>query len=249
VQLRAEPAGGLLKLRVRIENLTEFPGAAKADRAAAIRHAMVGTHTLLAIQGGEFVSLMDPLEAMRPAARACANLHTWPVLVGAEGARDVMLSSPIILHDYPAVAPESPGDLFDATEIDEILTLRIMTLTDQEKREALSTDERARRVIERSEAIPPEVFERLHGALRPIGKSGLRVGARVRLAPRRRADSMDLFLAGRMARVAAIERDLENRLYVAVTVEDDPAADLNGSYNRFFYFDPDELELMQGKEC
>ncbi len=248
LRLQSERLDQFLKLRIRIENLTEFPDAGTADRAEAIRHALVGTHTLLAVEGGAFLSLTDPPAEAGAAAMSCANLHTWPVLVGVEGMRDVMLSSPIILHDYPAVAPESPGDLFDATEIDEILTLRIMTLTDEEKREALSTDERARRIIERSDAIPQEVFERLHGALRSVEKPAVRVGARVRLAPRRRADSMDLFLAGRIARVAAIERDLENRVYVAVAVEDDPAADLNGSYNRFFYFDPDELELVQGKE-
>ena len=42
-----------------------------------------------------------------------------------------MLISPIILGDHPAIAPESAGDLFDATEIDEILTLRVMTMTER----------------------------------------------------------------------------------------------------------------------
>ncbi len=41
--------------------------------------------------------------------------------------------SPIILYDYPQIAPESAGDFFDSTEMDEMLTLRIMTLTDDEK--------------------------------------------------------------------------------------------------------------------
>jgi hydrogenase maturation protease len=64
------------------------------------------------------------------------------VLVGKEGTADSILSSPIILYDYPKVAPESPGDLFDATEIDEILTLRILALTDEEKREMAAIDSR-----------------------------------------------------------------------------------------------------------
>ena len=82
--------------------------------------------------------------------------------------RDCILSSPIILYDYPQVAPESPGDLFDSLEIDEILTLRILTLSDQEKAEIRAGDERARQVLERSENMPPEQLMKLHGALRGL---------------------------------------------------------------------------------
>ena len=60
-----------------------------------------------------------------------------------------MLSSPVILYDHPEVAAESAGDLFDATEIDEILTLRTLALTDAEKREARATDPRAAELIDR----------------------------------------------------------------------------------------------------
>jgi hypothetical protein len=216
---------------------------------------------------------MDPPAEAKAAASGCVNVRTWPVLAGAPGARDIMLSSPIILYDYPEVAQESPGDFCDGTEIDELLTLRIMTLTDEEKREACAADERARAIIERSDAIPPEIFERLHGAVRgfrpaemeaffnppgcdapeqacvQMGGASLRKGDRVRIQPRRHADSMDLFLAGRTARVAAIHRDVDDRTYVAVTVEDDPGADLHESYGRFFYFDPEELELIYEKEA
>ncbi|HEX5432358.1 MAG TPA: hypothetical protein VFW83_10350, partial [Bryobacteraceae bacterium] len=271
--LITEPAGRFLKLRVRIENLTQFANAACADRTTAMRHALAGAHTLLSVSGGSFVSLMDPPPEAKSAAESCSNLRTWPVLVGREGDRSVMLSSPIILQDYPAVAPESPGNLFDSTEIDELLTLRVMTLTDEEKREAMVTDDRARRIIERSDSIPPEIFERLHGAIRskqPVGEEFFNPpdhspeeasveiaghtaarGARVRIQPRRhsdslRSDSMDLFLAGRVARIEAVHRDLENRVHVAVALEDDPAADLHGRYSRFYYFSPDELEIEEG---
>ena len=77
-----------------------------------------------------------------------------------------MLSSPIILYDYPQIAPESAGDLFDGTEIDEILALRILTLTEDEKREMRDGDERARQILERTEALPEEQFLKLHGVLR-----------------------------------------------------------------------------------
>jgi hydrogenase maturation protease len=77
-----------------------------------------------------------------------------------------MLSSPIILYDYPQIAPESAGDLFDGTEIDEILTLRIMTLTDEEKREMRGVDARARQILERTERLAPEQMMKLHGAMK-----------------------------------------------------------------------------------
>ena len=120
-----------------------------AVRAVALRRSLVAAHSLIGIDQGVFLSLLDPPEWAKPAAEACRNLHTWPVLIGEEGRRDAMLSSPIILYDHPTIAPESPGDLFDATEIDEILTLRTMALTEAEKREARATDERAAAIAER----------------------------------------------------------------------------------------------------
>lgn len=130
---------------------------------------MASTHTILNVRDGEFVSSLDPPETLREAVAACENTGTWPVLVGEEGARDTMLSSPIILYDYPQIAPESAGDLFDGTEIDEILTLRIMTLTDEEKREMRGSDDRARQILERTEMLPVEQLMKLHGALKKTG--------------------------------------------------------------------------------
>jgi hydrogenase maturation protease len=129
---------------------------------------LVSAHTILEVREGEFVSLVDPPEAYRCYASACQNLGTWPVLVGEQGQRDTLLSSPIILYDYPQIAPESPGDLFDGAEIDEILSLRILTMTDEEKREMRQSDDRARRILERTEALPEEHFAKLHGALRGL---------------------------------------------------------------------------------
>jgi len=118
---------------------------------------------------------MDPPEALKAVAQGCQNLRTWPVLAGNEGEYDTILSSPIILYDFPQIAPESPGALFDGTEIDEILTLRIMTLTDEEKQEMRQGDERAREILERTEALSPEQFMKLHGVirnLRPVDEGG-----------------------------------------------------------------------------
>jgi hydrogenase maturation protease len=167
VGLSAGPgADGVFKVRVRVENRTPLGGGTGRDEA--LLHALVSTHAVLGVRGGEFVSLLDPPERWRELAAGCRNEGAWPVLVGEEGERDTMLASPIILYDYPRVAPESPGDLFDATEIDEILTLRILTLTDEEKRQAAAVDGRARELLRRTEALAREQLLGLHGAVRGL---------------------------------------------------------------------------------
>lgn len=159
-----EVAPSVFRLTVRIDNLTPCQEADMRD--AAQQRAFASTHTILGVEGGAFISLLDPPEALAEAAAACDNQGTWPVLAGEEGESDIVLSSPIILYDHPRVAPESPGDLFDATEIDEILTLRILAMTDEEKREMRATDERARAVLERTEALTAAGMARLHGTMR-----------------------------------------------------------------------------------
>jgi hydrogenase maturation protease len=126
---------------------------------------MVSTHTVLRATAGDFVSLADAPPELAAAAAGCVNLGTWPVLAGEPGARDTVLSSPIIMEDHPRVAEESPGDLFDATEIDEILTLRVLTLTEDEKAELRRTDELGRRPLERCESLAGDELLRLHGTL------------------------------------------------------------------------------------
>jgi hypothetical protein len=169
VEVAAERvADGLFKFRVGIRNHTPLEDADRKSRDEALLSALVSTHTILGVRGGAFVSLIDPPEEWRAAAAGCRNEGTWPVLVGADGATDTMLSSPIILYDYPQVAPESPGDLFDATEIDEILTLRILSLTDEEKEAMAALDERARALLRRTEALTRDELFGLHGAVREL---------------------------------------------------------------------------------
>jgi hydrogenase maturation protease len=176
VELSAEPAGdGLVRVRVRVVNGTPLDGAAAVSRDEALLRTLVSTHTILGVRGGEFVSLLEPPEPWRQAAAGCRNEGTWPVLVGERGRRDTLLSSPIILYDYPEVAPESPGDLFDATEIDEVLTLRILTLTEEERQTAAGVDDRARALLERTEALARDQLLGLHGTvrgLRPVPGEG-----------------------------------------------------------------------------
>src|SRR5262249_46969738 len=114
--------------------------------------------------------LTDPSPGEADAARACRHLGWWPVLVGDPATADAILCSPIILPDFPRVAEESPGDLFDGTEIDEILSLRIRTLTEDEKREMASIDRRARAILERTEALARREMESLHGAWRRVSE-------------------------------------------------------------------------------
>jgi hypothetical protein len=164
VELRSERLrSGLFRLTVQIEN-TGAPNAGSRD-ARTLR----STHTVLAARGGAFVSLTDPPPERREEAEACENVGTWPVLAGEEGDRSTLLSSPIILPDYPQIAPESPGDLFDATEIDQMLVLNILSLTDEEKREMRDCDPRAREILERTESLSEEELMRLHGAIRDFG--------------------------------------------------------------------------------
>ena len=142
-------------------------------REELLPHSLVSVHTVLTVVrgSGEFISLTDPPASLGDAAAACRNVRTWPVLVGEPGERDTMLSSPIIIADYPQIAPESAGDLFDGTEIDEILSLRIMTLTDAEQREMSQTDERARLLLERSQALAADQLMKMHGTMRPPSPS------------------------------------------------------------------------------
>jgi hypothetical protein len=169
IQITAKQlAGDVFKLTVKVTNTSRLASPVPLGREEALTQCLVSVHTILTVGEGEFISLIDRPEIYRDFAGACQNIGTWPVLVGNPGQRDTLLSSPIILYDYPQIAPESPGDLFDGAEIDEILSLRIMTMTEDEKREMRHSDQRARQILERTEALPEEQFMKLHGALRGL---------------------------------------------------------------------------------
>ena len=274
------------------------------DRADGLGYALIATHALISVPGGSFISMTDPPQWASAEVAACENTGLWPVLAGPADCRDLMLSSPVILYDHAEVAPESGGDLFDATEIDEILTLRTLALTDAEKQAARATDPRATELMDRLEDMPPEMFDRLHGAIRYLnavptwgssapasqvqqpGHSVLRLpspgqddssqvpwwdpgsdtsvspdtdwviidgvpisrGSKVIMRPggarqpNRRTDAQDLFLIGRRATVEAVLYDVDDKVHVAVTPDDDPAADLQRSHGRYLYFATDEIE-------
>jgi hypothetical protein len=83
-----------------------------------------------------------------------------------------------------------------------------------------------------------------------VGAAEIRAGDRVRLCPKGRADILDLALAGKIATVEALEQDYDGRVYLAVTVDDDPGRDfgaLRQPGHRFF-FQPEEVEPLPGGE-
>ncbi|MGH3297974.1 MAG: hypothetical protein ACRDP7_39905 [Trebonia sp.] len=282
IRVRATPLPGPWQAaRLSVELTNESGAGAPASREEALPAALVAAHMIITVSGGAFLSMTDPPEWASPQVAACKNTGCWPVLAGPEGSHQVMLAAPIILPDHPQVASESPGELYDGTEIDEILTLRTLALSAEEKAEARATDPRAAALIDRVDAMDPQSIAQLHGTIRAMSPSqpqvpvtlvgeveqvpwwdpgadasvspgtdfvviaGQRVaaGSRVILRPgRRRADAQDMFLAGRAALVEAVLLDVEDTAYLAVTLADDLAADLQSAHGRFLYFAPDEVE-------
>jgi hypothetical protein len=293
------PFGGV-RLRVDLKNTSDWKDRA-ATREKALHHALLAAHLVLSVDAGHFLSMLEPPEWAKPAVEACVNVRVWPVLIGNNERSEAILASPIILYDNPAIAEESQVDLFDGTEIDEILTLRTMALTDEEKRQARATDPRAREIVDRVDSMPQELLDRLHGTLRYLRSvtgeqagresdllelreltepaditakpevpwwdpgadnsvspetdsvvvAGVHVatGSKVRLQPGlKRSDAQDMFLTGRVATVRAVLSDVDGEWFVAVTLDDDPGADLQNTHGRFRYFSPDEVEPLEAQE-
>jgi hypothetical protein len=164
--------GPYLVHRLRLDVVNDSACTPGAPREDVLRTSLIAAHTVIAAQPGTFLSLTDPPQWAEPATKECVNEHTWPVLAGPDDRSDLVLSSPIILADHPQLAPESTINLFDGLENDEILTLRTLVLTDEEKAEARATDPRAASIIDAVDAMPPEILERLHGAIRSMRPAG-----------------------------------------------------------------------------
>jgi hypothetical protein len=230
---------GIYRARVRLDNETAIAETCPPTRDEALARGLLSCHALAGVEGGAFVSSIDPPPDCRVAAAGCRNVGLWPVLAGDPAAPALLLAAPIILYDYPRVARESPADTFDALEIDELLRLRLLTLTGEEKEAVKKTDARGRKLLE--QANRPEAVA-LHGAWR----AGLRPGDRVRLRPGGRADAFDLALAGREATVVSVDEDLEGRLHVGVVIDDDPGRDLGlaGWPGHRFFFSAKEVEAL-----
>jgi hypothetical protein len=270
-------AGAALRVHVRTANASDV--ARDASREDALRTSFVSAHVVLAAEGGAFLSALDPPPFAAEATRALRRDGLWPVLIGEDAdpqRAPHVLAAPIILYDFPQLAKQTEGEHFDATEIDELLRLSVLSMSDDERAEARATDPRARAIVEQAERYGPEDAARLHDgtltnggaltndvvlhdpfaaidmpALDCVFIDGTKVakGSAVRLCPKRRADVWDVFLAGKDATVVAIHQDVEGAFYVAVTVDDDPASDLHEWYGRSFFFYPDEVEPLHANRA
>ena len=162
LNIAVEHDDGFNRVSVSVNNT----GAATTDKAAAIATSLIGTHIIAEVVGGEFVSLLEPPESAAGPVSRLVQHRCFPVLAGQPGEHDLLLISPIILYDHPEIAEQSDGALYDSTEIDEILTLRVMTMTDEEKAQARATDPLAAAIIDRCDSMSPEAMQQLHGILR-----------------------------------------------------------------------------------
>ncbi|HXE30608.1 MAG TPA: hypothetical protein VN515_02275 [Terriglobales bacterium] len=238
---------GLWRLGVEVANTSRLDTALAPDRDAALALAFESCHLRCGLEDAGanegFVSSQDPPAALAEAAAACRCQGVYPALAGPPGQRRYLLAAPIIVEDYARIAPQSLGDFCDATEMDEMLLLRVLTLSDAEKAEARAAGGEAARILAR--CGHPDSLTGLHGVVRLTPPASLRlagvelrVGDRVRLHPRSRRDMFDQVLDGRAARIQAIEQDLEGNVQVAVIADDDPGADLGElrqTGHRFFY--------------
>ena len=161
---RDKSVSGLNRVTIAVRNTA--PCSDEAGKDWAIARSLIGTHLIAEVIGGEFISLLDPPDRAAAAAAGCSQHRCFPVLAGPPDDNDLLLVSPIILYDHPEIAEQSEGALYDSTEIDEILTLRVMTMTDEEKAQARATDPLAAQIIDRCDAMSPEAMQRLHGVLR-----------------------------------------------------------------------------------
>ena len=120
------------------------PFADGLDRAEALAAPCSPRTPCVRVGDGRFA-----LAARATAPRRRERVNTFPVL--ATDADDALLGAAIVLPDHPQIAPESRGDLFDGTEIEEALLLHVLALSDGEReqiagaRPRRARDDRARR--------------------------------------------------------------------------------------------------------
>ena len=244
VRLRTEPRDdGRRLVSLCVHNETPLDGT-DMGRGEALLHSLISTHVLLRTSAGRFLS---PLEEPGD------NLNTYPVLATPED--DTVLGATIVLPDHPQIAPESRGNLFDNTEIEEALLLHVHALSDAERDEIAQQDPAVREMIERAAATTPEDIMRLHGRVTmrdpragereaTVGGVTYRPGMEVVLRPDPERDPYDRMLHGRPATIERLYLDYDSdRLHLAVSIDDDPGRDLMRESGRYHFFKPEEVEL------
>jgi hypothetical protein len=208
------------------------------------------------------MSPIAPGEDVATAVMTCANVNTFPVL--ATPSDDAILGAAIILPDHPEIAPESRGNLFDSTEIEEALLLHVLALSDSERAELAHADPAVKAMIERAVKATPEDIMALHGrvtvtdpAPKPEADSDVRGeervdvegrtftrGGHVVLRPEVNRNAQDHLLDGRSATIERIYIDYDDQVHLCVTVDDDPGQDIMRDIGRYLYFKPTEVEVI-----
>ncbi len=252
--LRSEVSDdGRVRVRSCVHNTLEVP--AGLERGAALTLSFISTHIVLRVSAGRFLS---PLETGHE------SVNIWPVLASATD--DAVLGATIALPDHPRIAPESHGNLFDNTEIEEALLLHIHSLTDAEREQAAAQDPAVQAMLERALALGPQEIMSVHGGLKEVAGPGygsapgafdnpgeeravvdgvtFERGAKVVLAPGTDRDPYDRMLDGRGATVERIYVDYDDRVHLAVTVDDDPGQELMRETGRYLFFRPHEVQLQ-----
>ena len=245
VSVEVQRLAGAWRIAVAIANESTVAAPARADVLPA---TLASTHVIMHATSGRFVSVQDPPAALAELARACLGPPLWPFLLGADDR--TIVCSPIIVEDHPTLAPESAGEGFDATEIDELLVLRVLTLADAELYELAHASASVRALVERYRSLDPDARARLLGATTLAARRpafpAIGPGDRVRLRPRARADAFDVILRDRCATVVGTEVDFEGRRWLTVVIDDDPGADLGhaGLPGHRFFFAAEEVEPL-----
>ncbi len=279
VAMRAELlSADLARVKLCIHNDGAIPGGAEAEaeatRGEALHWSLLSTHPLLEVSEGKFVSPLERDGEAGAAAEGCEPLNTFPVLVGDDD--QAVLGAAIVLPEHPELAPESLGNLFDNTEIEEALLLHVQVLSDEEREQIGGQDPAVKEMIARADATTPEQMETLHGRLtfsEPQDEEGqtnggppkpppgldeipgeaetnlngaqVRRGDTIVLRPGTEGDVYDKILHGRTATVERIYRGYDERVYLGVTVDDDPGQDLLRDTGRYLFFFADEVELVR----
>jgi hypothetical protein len=239
----SETGDGRLHVRACVHNTCDVDDG--LDRAAALESSLISTHVVVELSAGCFIS---PLETGHE------SVNIWPVLATPDD--DAVLGAAIVLPDHPQLAPESRGNLFDNTEIEEALMLHVHALSDAEREQAAAQDPAVREMLERAMAVTPEEIVSLHGGMKPVagaddnpGEERATVdgvtferGATLILRPRTDRDFYDRMLDGRTATLERIYIDYEDRVHLAVTVDDDPGQELMRETGRYLFFSANEVQ-------
>jgi hypothetical protein len=239
--VRSEPdERGAILVRACVHNTARVePGL---DRAAALSASLISTHMVLRLSAGRFRS---PLESDR------RSVNIYPVL--ATPSDDTILGAAIVLPDHPRLASESRGTLVDNTEIEEALTLHVHTLTDGER--AAVSDPVVKDMLDRALDTSPAEIVSLHGAMKPGADDNpgeeravvdgvvFERGATLVLKPGTDGNPHDRMLDGHRATLERIYVDFDDRVHLAVTVDDDPGQELMRETGRYLFFFPHEVKL------